>query len=296
MSAEGRISASDLGIWKDEHIESLARIARFLKAQGAAAGIQLAHAGRKASTTPPWTGGKSVLAPDPAAWTPLAPSAIPFADGYATPMKLDFAGIGKLRDDFRRAARRAVRAGFDLIEIHSAHGYLLHSFLSPLSNRRTDEYGGPLENRCRLLLQVATDIRAVIPTTMPLLVRISSTDWVEGGWDLAQSVALAKLLRDAGVDLIDCSSGGAVPDAKVPVAPLYQVPFAETIRREAKIATASVGLICDPAEAEGIVAGEKADLIFMAREFLRDPYWPIRAAKELGEIAIVPNQYKRAFN
>ncbi len=295
VSAEGRITRSDLGIWKDEHVEMLARIVRFLKSQGAAAGIQLAHAGRKACTTPPWTGGKPVLPPDPEAWTPVAPSAIPFAEGYAVPAKLDFAGIGKLRDDFRRAARRAVRAGFDLIEIHSAHGYLLHSFLSPLSNRRTDDYGGSLENRCRLLVQVAADLRAVIPETMPLLVRISASDWAEGGWDLAQSIALAKMLREAGVDLIDCSSGGAVSDAKIPLGPLYQVPFAEAIRRDAGIATGAVGMIREPAEAEGILAGGKADVILMAREFLREPYWPIRAAKECGEKPIVPNQYGRAF-
>jgi 2,4-dienoyl-CoA reductase-like NADH-dependent reductase (Old Yellow Enzyme family) len=295
VSQEGRITADDLGIWKDEHVEMLARIVRFLKAQGAATGIQLAHAGRKASTTSPWTGGKPVLPPEATAWTPVAPSAVPFADGYPMPSKLDFAGIGKLRDDFRRAARRAVRAGFDLIEIHSAHGYLLHSFLSPLSNRRVDEYGGSLENRCRLLVQIAADLRAVIPDTMPLLVRISASDWVEGGWDLAQSVVLAKMLREAGVDLIDCSSGGAVSTANIPVGPLYQVPFAETIRREAGIATGAVGMIREPAEAEGIVAGEKADLILMAREFLREPYWPIRAAKELGEKPLVPPQYGRAF-
>ena len=295
VSAEGRISRSDLGIWKDEHVMMLARIVRFLKSQGSAAGIQLAHAGRKASTTPPWTGGKPVLKPDADAWTPVAPSAVPFAEGYAIPEKLDFAGIGKLRDDFRRAARRAVRAGFDLIEIHSAHGYLLHSFLSPLSNRRTDDYGGSLENRCRLLVQVAADLRAVIPETMPLLVRVSASDWVEGGWDLAQSIALAKVLRDAGVDLIDCSSGGAVRDAKIPIGPLYQVPFAEAIRRDAGIATGAVGMIREPAEAEGILASGKADLILMAREFLREPYWPIRAAKEFGEKPNIPDQYGRAF-
>jgi 2,4-dienoyl-CoA reductase-like NADH-dependent reductase (Old Yellow Enzyme family) len=295
VSAEGRITPDDLGIWKDEHVEMLARIVRFMKSRGAATGIQLAHAGRKASTTSPWTGGKPLLKPDAGAWTPVAPSALPFAEGYAVPQKLDFAGIGRLRDDFRRAARRAVRAGFDLIEIHAAHGYLLHSFLSPLSNHRTDDYGGSLENRCRLLVQIASDLRAVIPETMPLFVRISASDWAEGGWDLPQSIALARMLREAGVDLIDCSSGGTVSDAKIPVGPLYQVPFAEAIRREAGIATAAVGMIREPAEAEDIIAGEKADLILMAREFLREPYWPIRAAKELGQKPTVPDQYGRAF-
>jgi 2,4-dienoyl-CoA reductase-like NADH-dependent reductase (Old Yellow Enzyme family) len=295
VSAEGRISPNCLGLWREEHIEPLARIVRFLKSQGAAAGIQLAHAGRKASTSPPWTGGKPLLKPEEGAWTPVAPSAIPFTEAHPVPQKLDFPGLGKLRDDFRRAARRAVRAGFDLIEIHAAHGYLLHSFLSPLCNRRTDDYGGSLENRCRLLVQVATDMRAVIPETMPLLVRISATDWVEGGWDLPQSIALARMLREAGVDLVDCSSGGAVSDAKIPIEPLFQVPFAEAIRREAGIATGAVGMIQEPAEAEGILAGERADLILMAREFLREPYWPVRAAKEFEQPPSVPNQYRRAF-
>ncbi len=296
VSREGRITPGCLGIWTDEQVEPLARIVRFLKSQGAATGIQLAHAGRKASTTAPWKGGQPIPAGEPEAWTPIAPSAIPFTPAHAVPHPLDFAGIGKLRDDFRRAARRAVRAGFDAIEIHAAHGYLLHSFYSPLTNHRKDEYGGTLENRCRLVRQVATDLRAIVPPGMPLFVRISSTDWVDGGWDLAQSIALAKMLREAGVDVIDCSSGGAVSDAKVPVGPLYQVPFAEAIRRDAGIATAAVGMIREPAEAEGIIADGRADLILMAREFLRSPYWPITAAKALGGVPKVPDQYGRAFS
>lgn len=296
VSREGRITPGCLGIWNDEQVEPLARIVRFLKSQGAATGIQLAHAGRKASTTAPWKGGKPILTGEPDAWTPVAPSAIPFTPAHAVPQQIDFAGIGKLRDDFRRAARRAVRAGFDLIEIHAAHGYLLHSFLSPLTNHRKDEYGGTLENRCRLVVQVATDLRAIVPEGMPLFVRISATDWVEGGWDIQQSIALSKMLREAGVDVIDCSSGGAVSEAKVPVAPLYQVPFAEAIRRDAEIATAAVGMIRTPAEADGILADGKADLVLMAREFLRSPYWPITAAKALGVPPQVPDQYGRAFS
>ena len=295
VSPEGRITPGCLGIWKDEHVEMLARIVRFLKAQGAVTGMQLAHAGRKASTSSPWTGGKPILKMEDGAWTPVAPSPIPFTDAHPVPHQLDFAGIGKLRDDFRRAARRAVRAGFDLLEIHSAHGYLLHSFLSPLSNHRKDEYGGSLENRCRLLVQVATDLRAVVAATMPLFVRLSVSDWTEGGWDLEQSIVVAKMLRDVGVDVIDCSSGGAVSDAKVPVAPLYQVPFAEAIRRDAGIATAAVGMIREPAEAESILENGKADLVLMAREFLRSPYWPISAAKALGAEVKTPDQYGRAF-
>ena len=295
VSPEGRITPNCLGIWKDEHIEMLARIVRFLKSQGVATGMQLAHAGRKASTSPPWTGGGPIVKPDANAWIPEAPSAIPFTDAHPVPHKLDFAGIGKLRDDFRRAARRAMRVGFDVLEIHAAHGYLLHNFLSPLSNQRKDEYGGSLENRCRLLLQVATDLRGLMPETMPLFVRISATDWVDGGWDLAQSIALAKMLREAGVDLVDCSSGGAVSDAKIAVAPLYQVPFAEAIRRDAGIATGAVGMIREPAEAENIIESGKADLVLMAREFLRSPYWPITAEKALGVEVIAPKQYGRAF-
>ena len=296
VSREGRITPDCLGIWTDEHVEPLARIVRFLKSQGAATGIQLAHAGRKASTTAPWKGGKPIPAGEADAWTPVAPSAIPFTPAHAVPQQIDCAGIGKLRDEFRRAARRAVKAGFDSIEIHAAHGYLLHSFYSPLSNHRKDEYGGSLENRGRLVVQVATDLRAVVPDGMALFVRISSTDWVEGGWDLAQSIELAKKLREVGMDVIDCSSGGAVSDANVPVAPLYQVPFAEAIRRDAGIATAAVGMIREPAEAEGIIADGKADLVLMAREYLRSPYWPITAAKALGVQPKVPDQYGRAFS
>ena len=292
----GRITHGCLGLWNDACEAALKPIiASARRHSRAAIAIQLAHAGRKASSRRPWEGGQVIPIAE-GGWQAQGPSAVPHREGEPPPLALDAAGLARIRDAFVDATRRAMRLGLDAIELHCAHGYLLHQFLSPIANRRSDAYGGSLENRMRFPLEVFEAARAAFPAEKPIGVRLSATDWVEGGWDLAQSVALAKLLRDAGVDLIDCSSGGAVPDAKVPVAPLYQVPFAETIRREAKIATASVGLICEPAEAEGIVAGEKADLIFMAREFLRDPYWPIRAAKELGEIAIVPNQYKRAFN
>jgi 2,4-dienoyl-CoA reductase-like NADH-dependent reductase (Old Yellow Enzyme family) len=294
VAAEGRISPQDLGIWKDEHIAPLSRITGFLHAQGAHAGIQLAHAGRKASTQVPWL-GEGVVSPEAGGW-PLvvAPSAIPFSPNYPQPLELDRAGIVRVRAQFREAAVRANRAGFDVIEIHSAHGYLLHEFLSPLSNRRLDEYGGSFENRARLLLEIVGEIRQVWPRERPLFVRISATDWTENGWDLQQSIRLAALLRDAGVDIIDVSSGGNVVGAPIPAGPGYQTPFAEAIRRETGILTGAVGMITDPAQAAHIVRTGQADLILIAREFLRDPYWPLHAAAALGESAAWPVQYLRA--
>jgi len=293
VTPEGRITPSDLGIWKDEHIAKLECIAAFMHSQGARAGIQLAHAGRKASMSAPWHGERLVPCAE-GGWTPVAPSAIPFNDKYATPRELDQAGIDAIVAAFRAAAHRAHRAGFDVVEIHSAHGYLLHEFLSPLSNHRTDQYGGSLENRARLLLQVTDAVREVWPLELPLFVRISATDWVEGGWTIDESVELARMLKERGVDLIDCSSGGNVPSAKIPIAPGYQVPFAARIRREADIATAAVGMITEPVQANDIVAGGGADLVLLAREMLRDPYFAVHAAATMTETASWPEQYLRA--
>ena len=290
---EGRISPDDLGIWKDEHVPALARIASFLHAQGSHAGLQLAHAGRKASTLSPFVGSGLVL-PKDGGWQPVAPSAIAFGPGYALPAELDHAGIDAVVEGFRRAAARVLQAGFDFVEIHAAHGYLLHEFLSPLSNHRTDEYGGSFANRARLLIEVADAVRREWPEHLPLFVRISATDWAEGGWDIDESVQLARLLHDHGVDLVDCSSGGLVPDAKVPVAPGYQVRFAARIRREAGIATAAVGMITEPAQANEIITKGEADFVFLARAMLRDPYWALHAAAALGEQASWPRQYLRA--
>jgi 2,4-dienoyl-CoA reductase-like NADH-dependent reductase (Old Yellow Enzyme family) len=293
VSARGRITPQDLGIWDDRHVEPLARVARFVRGQGAAAGIQLAHAGRKASTTPPWEGGKP-LTPAQGGWAVGGPSPVPFAEGSPVPEALDEAGIREVIEEFRGAALRAVAAGFELLEIHAAHGYLLHSFLSPLSNRRTDRYGGSLANRTRLLLEVVEALRAAVPESMPLFVRISATDWVEGGWDVEQSVALARELRPRGVDVVDCSSGGAVPQVRIPVAPGYQVAFAERIRREAGVKTAAVGLITEPHQAEAIVRGGQADVVMLGRVLLRKPYWPLHAARALGAEIAWPVQYVRA--
>ena len=294
VSPEGRISPDDAGIWNDAQAEAWSRIVPFIRGQGAAAGIQLAHAGRKASTDAPWRGGRPLDAAR-GGWTPVAPSAIAFDEGHPLPIELDAVGIAKVVADFRAAARRAREAGFDVIELHAAHGYLLHQFLSPLSNTRTDEYGGSLENRARLLREVIAAVRETWPAPMPLWVRLSGTDWAEGGWDIDECVQLVRTLRDAGVDVIDCSSGGTVPHPKVPTGPGYQVPFASRIRREARIATATVGLITDARQAEEILQSGDADLIEMAREFLRDPYFPRRAAKELGANVRVPEQYERAW-
>jgi 2,4-dienoyl-CoA reductase-like NADH-dependent reductase (Old Yellow Enzyme family) len=293
VSAEGRISPEDHGIWLDTHIPKLRQITDFIHAQGSLAGIQLAHAGRKASTWRPWDGDGAVPL-DRGGWKEVyAPSAIPFNAKYPQPIALDTDGIRKVTSDFANAARRARVAGFDIIEIHSAHGYLLHEFLSPLSNQRTDEYGGSFENRTRLLIETVRAVRAV-QCVAPLLVRLSATDWAEGGWDADQSVALAKLLKSEGVDLIDTSSGGLVPNAKIPVAPGFQVPFAARIRKEAGIATGAVGLITEPKQADEIIRNEQADIVLLAREFLRDPYWPLHAAESLGHAISWPVQYQRA--
>jgi 2,4-dienoyl-CoA reductase-like NADH-dependent reductase (Old Yellow Enzyme family) len=293
VTPEGRISPADLGIWKDDHIPALERIAQFIHSQGARAGIQLAHAGRKASMAPPFA-GEHLLTPAEGGWQPVAPSAVAFSPTYAVPLSLDQLGILATIEAFRQAARRALAAGFDFVEIHAAHGYLLNEFLSPLANQRTDAYGGSFESRTRLVLEVVDAVRAEWPAHLPLLVRISSTDWAEGGWNIDESVQLAHLLRDHGVDLIDCSSGGLVPYAKIPVGPGYQVQFAARIRREANIPTAAVGMITDPVQADTIIANGEADLVFLARELLRDPYWPLHAAVALGEPASWPTQYLRA--
>ena len=294
ISPEGRISAADAGIWNEAQQAAWAHIVRFIKTQGAAAGIQLAHAGRKASTEVPWRGGKPLVGVA-GAWIPVAPSAIAFDNGYAVPTALDDAGLRKVVADFVAATERARDAGFDAVEIHAAHGYLLHEFLSPLSNRRTDAYGGSLENRARLLRAVVAAVRGVWPQPRPLFVRVSATDWTEGGWDIDECVELARWLKADGVDLIDTSSGGNVAHAKIPVGPEYQVPFAARIRREADIATGAVGLITTAAQAQQIVERGDADLVLIARESLRDPYFPRRAAAELGVKIPVPEQYQRAW-
>jgi 2,4-dienoyl-CoA reductase-like NADH-dependent reductase (Old Yellow Enzyme family) len=294
VSPEGRISPADTGLWNDAQQLAWARIVDFIDGQGAVAGIQLAHAGRKASTDAPWRGGKP-LATAQGGWTAVAPSAIPFDVGYATPAALDESGIRKVVADFVAATRRSRDAGFQVIEVHAAHGYLLHEFLSPLSNHRDDRYGGSLENRARLLREIVAAIRTQWPAPRPLFVRVSATDWAEGGWDIDECVELARWLQEDGVDLIDCSSGGTVAHPKIPLAPGYQVPFAARIRREAGIATGAVGLITDAHQAESILAQGDADLILMARESLRDPYFPRRAAAELGVRIDPPVQYQRSW-
>jgi 2,4-dienoyl-CoA reductase-like NADH-dependent reductase (Old Yellow Enzyme family) len=294
VSPEGRISPDDAGIWNAAQARAWSRIVQFIRGQGAAAGVQLAHAGRKASTAAPWLGG-GPLDVAHGGWTPVAPSALAFDEGYPVPTALDAAGIARVVADFRAAAQRARDAGFDVIELHGAHGYLIHQFLSPLSNARTDGYGGPLENRARLLREIIAAVREAWPAPMPLWVRLSATDWAEGGWDIDECVQLARMLRKDGVDVIDVSSGGTVPHPKMQVGPGYQVPFAARIRRGAGIATATVGLIADAHLAEDILQRGDADLVEMAREFLRDPYFPRRAAKELGASVRVPKQYARAW-
>ncbi len=290
----GRISPQDLGIYRDEHIERLADITGFVLSQGAVPGIQLAHAGRKASTAAPWQGGGPVE-PARGGWRPIfAPSALPFSEESIVPQALSGAEIRALVTSFVVAAERAVDAGFRVIEIHAAHGYLAHEFLSPLSNERTDEYGGSFENRTRFVREVAAGVRSVLPEATPLFVRISATDWVEGGWNLDESVLLARRLRELGVDLIDASSGGLSPAQRIALAPGYQVPFAERIRAEAGIATGAVGLITEPAQAEAIVRDGQADIVLLARELLRDPYWPLRASVALGADGPWPKQYLRA--
>ena len=293
VSPEGRISPQDLGIYKDEHIEQLSRITHFLREQGSIPGIQLAHAGRKGSTQRPWEGNAAVPESE-GGWKPVAPSAIPFSSNYPMPVALDEKGIRGVVKSFADAASRALQAGFQVIEIHSAHGYLLHEFLSPISNKRTDSYGGSLENRCRLLCEVVAAVRGVWPAAYPLFVRISATDWIEGGWDLDQSVQLVQKIAPLGVDLIDCSSGGIAPGAKIPIRAGYQVPFAREIRHETDVMTGAVGLITTPNQADTILREESADIVIMAREFLRQPYWPLQVGHELGFPIPWPVQYLRA--
>jgi 2,4-dienoyl-CoA reductase-like NADH-dependent reductase (Old Yellow Enzyme family) len=293
VSPEGRITAYDLGIYSDEHVAGLRRIVDFIHAQGAKAGIQLAHAGRKASSPRPWDGGHAITVAD-GGWQPLAPSAIPYSPGDAAPRAMDEADIAGVLADFAAAARRALDCGFDTMELHGAHGYLLHSFFSPLANERTDRYGGSFENRTRLLREITEAVRGVIPPDMPLLVRISADDWAAGGWTPDDSVRLARDLAALGCDLIDASSGGLVPHQQIAVGPHYQVPFAEKIRTEAGIATGAVGLITEPVDADAIVRDGQADLVFLARELLRDPYWPLHAAATLGVDVAWPPQYVRA--
>jgi 2,4-dienoyl-CoA reductase-like NADH-dependent reductase (Old Yellow Enzyme family) len=293
VQAEGRISPADLGLWEDGQIEPLARVVRFVQGQGAVAALQLAHAGRKASTAPPWDGGGPV-APAQGGWTPAAPSALPFAPGHPTPVALDDAGIRGVVEAFAAAARRARAAGFQAIELHCAHGYLLQQFLSPLTNHRTDAWGGSFENRTRLAREVVSAIRRVWPEDLPLLARVNATDWAEGGWDADQAVALARMLRPLGVDLVDVSSGGTVPSAKVPAGPGYQASFAERIRREGGVATGAVGMIVSPEQADHVIRSGQADLVLLARELLRDPHFPLRAARALGHDGPWPKQYQRA--
>lgn len=290
---EGRISPDDLGLWSDAHIGAFGRIARFVKGEGSAFGVQLAHAGRKGSTKRPWDGSGAVT-PEDGGWEPVGPTATPFADNYPVPHALTIDEISGVVDAFRQATFRARKCDFDVVEVHAAHGYLIHEFLSPLSNTRTDEYGGSFENRIRLCLEVVKAVREVWPEDLPVFVRISASDWTEGGWDLDQSIELARRLSALGVDLIDCSSGGNVSHARIPVGPGYQVPFAERIKQAAAIATGAVGLITSAPEADAIIRSEQADIVLLAREMLRDPYWPLRAARELGHDMSWPAQYLRA--
>lgn len=294
VSPEGRISAQDTGIWNDAQRDAWRSVAAFIEAHGAVPGTQLAHAGRKASVFRPWEGGGSLPA-DKGAWQTVAPSAIPFDKDWHTPQALDVASIRKVIADFRAAAVRAKEAGFKLIELHGAHGYLMHQFMSPLSNHRTDEYGGSFENRTRIVREVIAAVREVWPVELPLWLRISSTDWAEGGWTIDDSVRLASDVKALGVDLIDASSGGLVPHVKIPVGPGYQVPFAARIRQETGMPTGAVGLITEPAQADGIIAGGAADVVLIARASLRDPYFPRRAAQELGATLTPPEQYQRAW-
>lgn len=293
VSAEGRISLHDLGIWEDAHIEKLKQITTFIHQQKSLAGIQLAHAGRKASTEPPWEGNAQITLED-GGWETLAPSAVPYKASERPPIALDNEGIQKVILDFKNATKRAVAAGFDVIEVHAAHGYLLHQFMSPLSNHRDDDYGGSFENRIKLLLEVIEAIQTELKEGMPLFVRISATDWAEGGWDIEQSVKLSAILKEKGVALMDVSTGALVTGVRIPVEPGYQVPFAEQIRKETGILTGAVGLITEAQQAEDILTEGKADLIFMAREMLRNPYFALHAAKELNNETHFPVQYERA--
>jgi len=295
VSAEGRISPADLGIYRDEHIPKLREIVEFIHAHGAVAGMQLAHAGFKASTAPPWEGGEPV-APQDGGWERiLAPSAVPFKDGWIVPHALTVPEIHEVVEQFAQGAGRALSAGFRVLEIHAAHGYLLHEFLSPITNNRDDEYGGSFENRTRIVREVVQAVRERMPVDLPLFVRVSASDWVEGGWTVEDSVALARDLKPLGVDLIDASSGGIVPHAKIPLGPGYQVPFARSIREHAQIATGAVGLITQAQQANEIIESGAADIVLLARELLRQPNWPLLAAAQLGaDVDYWPKQYLRA--
>jgi 2,4-dienoyl-CoA reductase-like NADH-dependent reductase (Old Yellow Enzyme family) len=293
VEPRGRISPADLGLWDDGQVEPLARIVRFVEAHGAVAALQLAHAGRKASVRPPWDGGGPLPASE-RGWTPVAPSAIPFAEGHPVPLALDAEGLGAIVRAFGAAARRARAAGFRALEVHAAHGYLLHEFLSPLSNRREDDYGGSFENRTRLVREVVESVRGEWPDALPLLVRISATDWAPGGWEPEQSVRLARALGPLGVDLVDVSSGGLVATAQVPAGPGYQSGFAERVRREAGVPTGTVGLVTSPEQADHVIRSGQADVVLLGRELLRDPHFPLRAAKALGHDGPWPRQYLRA--
>lgn len=294
VSEDGRISFADLGIWKDEHIARLKEITTFIEEQGAVAGIQLGHAGRKASHTEPWNGSKQILPAEDNGWETVSASAVPFSPDELPPHELDKAGITRIISDFKAAAVRALAAGFKVAEVHGAHGYLVSQFLSPLSNRRTDEYGGSFENRIRFLIEVIDAVKEVWPQEYPLFVRISATEWTEGGWTIEDSVKLSKVLKDNGVDLVDCSSGGNVPGVRIPLKPGYQVEFAERVKKEAGVLTGAVGLITTPQQANEIIESGQADMVLFAREMLRDPHFPLRAAHELGHEIDWPLQYERA--
>jgi 2,4-dienoyl-CoA reductase-like NADH-dependent reductase (Old Yellow Enzyme family) len=295
VSPEGRISPGDTGIWSDEHTRAFQPIATFIKSQGAVPGIQLAHAGRKASTDVPWRGGQPLRETE-GGWPTSAPSPLPFGRGYPVPRELTGQEIAEVTNQFAAATQRSLAAGFEVVEIHMAHGYLLHEFLSPLANQRQDEYGGTLAARARFPLQVAAAVRRQLPISLPVFVRISATDWADGGWDLPQSIQFARWLKETGVDLIDCSSGGLIPGVKIPVEPGYQTPFAAAIRKVVEVGTGAVGMITEAQQAEQIIASGAADAVFLARALLRDPYWPLHAAKELGADAPWPVQYARAVN
>lgn len=294
VSPESRISPDDLGIWNDEQGNAFRKITGFIKSQNCVPGIQLAHAGRKGSTYAPWK-GEGYLNKENGGWKCYAPSPIAFSETYSMPGEMNLNDIEKVIDDFKNAARRSVNAGYEVIELHFAHGYLVHQFLSPLSNKRTDEYGGSFENRSRLAIEIVRESRCIVPEEFPLFVRLSCTDWTEGGWDIEESVKIVKLFREAGVDFIDCSSGGNVSNAKIPAAPGYQIPFAERIKKETGILTGGVGLITDANQANEIISGGKADMVLLGREMLRNPYWPLNAAIQLGIKPEIPNQHKRAY-
>jgi 2,4-dienoyl-CoA reductase-like NADH-dependent reductase (Old Yellow Enzyme family) len=293
VTPDGRISPNDLGVYDDRHVEGLAKCARFIQSQKTLAGMQIAHAGRKGSTARPWEGGGAVV-PEGGGWEPVGPAAEPFAGNYPTPRTATREDIAAIVQAFAAAARRVLAAGFDVVELHAAHGYLIHEFLSPLINTRVDAYGGSFDNRVRLCLEIVDAVRAAWPERLPMFVRISATDWKDGGWDLEQAVELARRLRAHGVDLVDCSSGGAVHDQQIAIGPGYQVPFAERIRRDAGVMTGAVGLITMPEQADAIISRGQADVVLLARELLRDPYWPLHAAEALGHRIPWPPQYLRA--